>query len=169
MNLSKIHHIAIIVSDYEAAKDFYVNKLGFSVIRENYRPERKDWKLDLRVNENTELEIFAEENPPKRVNRPEACGLRHLAFCVESVEQTVNELAEVGIECEPIRVDDYTGKKMTFFHDPDGLPLELHEESWERKDHELVGTGVVAVLLYTRLNCCPLDLVRKGHCVLAPS
>ena len=117
MNLSKIHHIAIIVSDYEAAKDFYVNKLGFSVIRENYRPERKDWKLDLRVN----------ENPPKRVNRPEACGLRHLAFCVESVEQTVKELAEVGIKCEPIRVDDYTGKKMTFFHDPDGLPLELHE------------------------------------------
>ena len=108
-------------------KDFYVNKLGFSVIRENYRPERKDWKLDLRVNEYTELEIFAEENPPKRVNRPEACGLRHLAFCVDSVEQTVRELAEVGIECEPIRVDDYTGKKMTFFHDPDGLPLELHE------------------------------------------
>ena len=71
MNLSKIHHIAIIVSDYEAAKDFYVNKLGFAVIRENYRPERKDWKLDLRVNEHTELEIFAEENPPKRVNRPE--------------------------------------------------------------------------------------------------
>ena len=127
MNLSKIHHIAIIVSDYEAAKDFYVNKLGFSVIRENYRPERKDWKLDLRVNEYTELEIFAEENPPKRVNRPETCGLRHLAFCVESVEQTVKELAEVGIECEPIRVDDYTGEKMTFFHDPDGLPLELHE------------------------------------------
>ena len=78
MNLSKIHHIAIIVSDYEAAKDFYVNKLGFSVIRENYRPERKDWKLDLRVNEHTELEIFAEENPPKRVNRPEACGLLSL-------------------------------------------------------------------------------------------
>ena len=94
MNLSKIHHIAIIVSNYESAKDFYVNKLGFSI---------------------------------KRVNRPEACGLRHLAFCVESVEQTVKELAEVGIECEPIRVDDFTGKKMTFFHDPDGLPLELHE------------------------------------------
>ena len=108
-------------------KDFYVNKLGFSVIRENYRSERKDWKLDLRVNEHTELEIFAEEDPPKRVNRPEACGLRHLAFCVDSVEQTVRELAEVGIECEPIRVDEYTGKKMTFFHDPDGLPLELHE------------------------------------------
>ena len=73
------------------------------------------------TNEHTELEIFAEENPPKRVNRPEACGLRHLAFCVESVEQTVKELAEVGIECEPIRVDDYTDKKMTFFHDPDGM------------------------------------------------
>ena len=111
MNLSKIHHIAIIVSDYEAAKDFYVNKLGFSVIRENYRLERRDWKLDLRVNEHTELEIFAEENPPKRVNRPEACGLRHLAFCVDNVEQTVKELAEVGIECEPIRVDDYTDKR----------------------------------------------------------
>lgn len=116
MNLSKIHYIAIIVSDYEASKDFYVNKLGFAVIRENYRPERKEWKLDIRVNELTELEIFAEENPPKRVNRPEACGLRHLAFCVDSVEQTVKELTEVGIECEPIRVDDYTGKKMTFFY-----------------------------------------------------
>lgn len=82
-----------------------MNKLGFAVIRENYRPERKDWKLDIRVNELMELEIFAEENPPKRVNRPEACGLRHLAFCVDSVEQTVKELTEVGIECEPVRVE----------------------------------------------------------------
>ena len=127
MTLSKIHHIAIIVSNYETAKDFYVNKLNFPIIRENYRPERNDWKLDLRVNEYTELEIFAEPDPPKRVNRPEACGLRHLAFCVESVHQTVKELAEVGIDCEPIRVDAYTGKKMTFFQNPDGLPLELHE------------------------------------------
>lgn len=127
MNLSKIHHIAIIVSDYEISKDFYVNKLGFSMIRENYRPERKDWKLDLRVNEHTELEIFAEPNPPKRVSHPEACGLRHLAFQVENVEETVKELAAIGIECEPIRLDAYTDKKMTFFHDPDGLPLELHE------------------------------------------
>ena len=127
MTLSKIHHIAIIVSNYETAKDFYVNKLNFPIIRENYRPERNDWKLDLRVNEYTDLEIFAEPDPPKRVNRPEACGLRHLAFCVESVEQTVKELAEVGIDCEPIRVDAYTGKIMTFFQDPDGLPLELHE------------------------------------------
>ena len=127
MELSRIHHIAIIASDYDKTIDFYVNKLGFNIIRENYRLERKDWKLDLRVNEFTELEIFVESNPPKRVNRPEACGLRHLAFYVDSVEQTVSELEKVGINCEPIRFDDYTGKKMTFFHDPDGLPLEIHE------------------------------------------
>ena len=84
MKLAAIHHVAIIVSDYEKARDFYVNKLGFAVVRENFRKERNDWKLDLRVNEYTELEIFAEPDPPKRVNRPEACGLRHLAFCVES-------------------------------------------------------------------------------------
>ena len=127
MHLSSIHHIAIIVSDYETAKDFYVNKLGFQVIRENYRPERRDWKLDLRISDTVELEIFVEENPPRRVNRPEACGLRHLAFHVDDVEAVVGELAEVGIPCEPIRTDTYTGKKMTFFFDPDGLPLELHE------------------------------------------
>ena len=127
MNLSAIHHVAIIVSDYEASKEFYVNKLGFSIIRENYRPERKDWKLDLRLSDSVELEIFAEENPPKRVNRPEACGLRHLAFQVDCVEETVNELAARGIVCEPVRADPYTGKRMTFFFDPDGLPLELHE------------------------------------------
>lgn len=127
MELSRIHHIAIITSDYDKTIEFYVKKLGFNIIRENYRLERKDWKLDLRVNEFTELEIFVESNPPKRVNRPEACGLRHLAFYVDSVEQTVSELEKVGINCEPIRVDDYTGKKMTFFHDPDGLPLEIHE------------------------------------------
>lgn len=125
--LSRIHHIAIIASDYERAKDFYVKKLGFPVIRENYRPDRRDWKLDLRVNEHTELEIFVEQNPPERVNRPEACGLRHLAFTVDCIEETVEKLESMGIVCEPIRVDDYTGKKMTFFHDPDGLPLELHE------------------------------------------
>ena len=127
MHLSSIHHIAIIVSDYTAAKDFYVNKLGIQVIRENYRPERRDWKLDLRISDTVELEIFVEENPPRRVNRPEACGLRHLAFHVDDVEAVVGELAEVGIPCEPIRTDTYTGKKMTFFFDPDGLPLELHE------------------------------------------
>lgn len=130
MKLSTIHHVAIIVSDYEKAKDFYINKLGFTVVRENYREERKDWKLDLRIGEGEnaiELEIFAEPDPPKRVDRPEACGLRHLAFRVENVETTVAELEQMGIKCEPIRCDSYTNKKMTFFFDPDGLPLELHE------------------------------------------
>ena len=127
MKLNSVHHIAIIVTDIEKAREFYVEKLGFEVIRENYRKERDDWKLDLRVDKHTELEIFAEKNPPKRVNRPEACGLRHLAFRVESVEETVKELAKMGIECEPIRTDSYTGEKMTFFFDPDGLPLEIHE------------------------------------------
>lgn len=127
MKLNSVHHIAIIVSDIEKAREFYVEKLGFEVVRENYRKERDDWKLDLRVDEHTELEIFAEKNPPKRVNRPEACGLRHLAFRVKSVEEAVKELTEIGIECEPIRTDSYTGEKMTFFFDPDGLPLEIHE------------------------------------------
>ena len=127
MKMNSVHHIAIIVSDIKKAREFYIKKLGFEVIRENYRKERDDWKLNLRVDEHTELEIFAEKNPPKRVNRPEACGLRHLAFRVESVDETVKELAEMGIECEPIRTDSYTGEKMTFFFDPDGLPLEIHE------------------------------------------
>ena len=127
MKLSSIHHIAIIVSDIEKAREFYVQKLGFEVIRENYRAERGDWKLDLRVDEHTELEVFAEKNPPQRVNRPEACGLRHLAFRVESVEETVKELETLGIECEPVRFDTYTKDKMTFFNDPDGLPIEIHE------------------------------------------
>ena len=130
MKLSRIHHIAIIVSDSFASKNFYVEKLGFKIIRENYREQRKDWKLDLKLGDGAEaieLEIFAEENPPKRVNRPEACGLRHLAFHVDDIEEAVAELAELGITCEPVRYDEYTNKRMTFFFDPDGLPLELHE------------------------------------------
>lgn len=127
MNLSQIHHIAIIVSDYEASKDFYVNKLGFQIVRENYRPERNDWKLDLKVNETTELEIFGVKNPPARVTRPEAAGLRHLAFFTDNIEKTVAELKEKGIVTEPIRVDEFSGEKFTFFADPDGLPIELHE------------------------------------------
>ncbi len=97
------------------------------MIRENWRPEKQDWKLDLRINESTELEVFAPQNPPKRPSYPEACGLRHLAFHTSDIEQTVGELNALGIECEPIRTDTFTGRKMTFFFDPDGLPLELHE------------------------------------------
>ena len=94
MKLNTIHHIAIIVSDYEKSRDFYVNKLGFSVIRENYRPVRDDWKLDLRINETTELEIFGVKNPPKRVTGPEAAGLRHLAFYAEDLETAVKLILE---------------------------------------------------------------------------
>ena len=126
MNLQTVHHIAIIGSDYEKAKHFYVEQLGFSVIRENYRAERDDYKIDLQLN-GMELELFIIKNCPKRPSYPEAYGLRHLAFAVESVEQTVRELEEKGIATEPIRVDEYTGRKMTFFYDPDGLPLEIHE------------------------------------------
>ena len=130
MKLAAIHHVAIIVSDYEKSKDFYVNRLGFAIVRENFRKERNDWKLDLCVGDGAdaiELEIFAEPNPPKRVNRPEACGLRHLAFRVKRIEEAVTWLEGKGIETEPVRIDEFTGKKMTFFRDPDGLPLELHE------------------------------------------
>ena len=126
MKLNSIHHIAVITLDYERTKHFYVDLLGFDVIRENFRPNRGDTKLDLRLG-NAELEIFCEPNPPRRVSNPEACGLRHLAFEVENIEEAVAWLNSLGIETEPIRTDDYTGKKMTFFRDPDGLPLELHE------------------------------------------
>lgn len=134
MHLNAIHHVAFIVSDYEKSYDFYVNKLGFELIRENHRPERHDYKLDLRCG-TVELEIFGNKcsdphytEPPKRVSRPrEACGLRHLAFYVDDVEAARQELIDLEIPVEELRYDDYTGKKMTFFFDPDGLPLELHE------------------------------------------
>jgi len=124
--LELIHHVAIIVSDYETSKEFYVNKLGFKVIRENYRKEKDDYKLDLKLGE-CELEIFGVKTAPARSSYPEACGLRHLAFHIDCIEDTIEKLAAVGIETEPVRIDEFTGKKMTFFHDPDGLPLELHE------------------------------------------
>ena len=124
--LNRIHHVAIIVSDYEKSKDFYVNKLGFRVIRENYRPARDDWKLDLQLGD-CELEIFGIRGCPARPTHPEANGLRHLAFRVEDIEPVISWLNGMGIETEPVRVDEFTGKRMTFFMDPDGLPLELHE------------------------------------------
>lgn len=126
MNLKTVHHIAIIGSNYEKSRHFYVDLLGFRVIRENYREERNDYKIDLQLND-CELELFIIEGRPKRPSYPEAYGLRHLAFKVDSVEETVTELNAVGIETEPVRVDAYTGRKMTFFADPDGLPLEIHE------------------------------------------
>ena len=126
MHMTVIHHIAIICSDKKTALEFYVDKLGFPIIRENYRPERDDWKIDLRLNDSTELELFIMKDHPARPS-PEAYGLRHLAFCVDNVDETVNELERKGISCEPIRTDAFTGEKTTFFHDPDGLPIEIHE------------------------------------------
>ena len=126
MLFNQMHHVAIIVSDCEKAKEFYVEKLGFPILRDNYRPDRGDWKLDLQFGD-SELEIFAVPSAPARPNEPEAQGLRHLAFRVDDVEQAVKELETRGIECEPIRWDTYTQRRITFFHDPDGLPLELHE------------------------------------------
>ena len=126
MNLKKVHHIAIIGSNYEKSKHFYVDLLGFSIIRENYRPERDDYKIDLQLDE-IELELFFIKNCATPSSYPEAYGLRHLTFAVDSVDDTVRELNKRGIITEPIRLDTYTGKKMTFFHDPDNLPLEIHE------------------------------------------
>ncbi len=125
--LNEIQHIAIIVSDYETAKKFYTEKLGFKILEAHIREERQDRILLLRVNDTTQLELFVMPDPPKRVTRPEACGLRHLAFQVKSVEETVKELNKRGIVCEPIRTDSFTGRKMTFFRDPDDLPIEIRE------------------------------------------
>ncbi|MBR2046881.1 MAG: VOC family protein [Agathobacter sp.] len=126
MFFDKVHHVAIIVSDYKKARKFYVEQLELPIIRENYREERDDYKLDLQVGD-IELEIFGVKNPPERVTNPEACGLRHLAFKVDDIEAAVKWLNDKGIETEPIRFDPYTQKRMTFFRDPDDLPLELHE------------------------------------------
>ena len=126
MLFEHLHHAAIIVSDYRRARAFYVEKLGFPVLREDFREDRGDWKLDLQFGDG-ELEIFSIPGAPPRPSYPEAQGLRHLAFRVEDVEAAVRELEARGIPCEPIRLDPYTGTRMTFFHDPDGLPLELHE------------------------------------------
>jgi glyoxylase I family protein len=128
MNLKRIHHVAIICSDYERSKHFYVNVLGLEVIHEHYREERNSYKLDLKVNEYDQIELFSFENPPKRLSYPEACGLRHLAFEVENIEEAVAHLHKHEIEVEPIRIDPITGKRFTFFADPDGLPIELYEK-----------------------------------------
>ena len=125
MKLNRIHHIAVICSDKDTALNFYHNKLGFRILRENYRPERDDWKIDLKLDD-SEIELFIMKDHPLRPS-PEAYGLRHLAFRVDSVDETVAELESMGIPCEPIRRDAFTDEKMTFFRDPDGLPLEIHE------------------------------------------
>ena len=126
LRLRRVHHVAIICSDYARSKDFYTRILGLSVVAETYRAERQSYKLDLDAG-NCQIELFSFPNPPERVSRPEARGLRHLAFEVEDMEQAVERLRQEGIEAEPVRVDGLTHKKFTFFADPNGLPLELYE------------------------------------------
>ena len=126
MYLSKQHHIAVIVSDYEKAKEFYIDKLGFTLTKEVYRPAQNDYLRMLRLGD-TVLELFVRPDAPQRVNNPEALGLRHLAFHVEDIVPAVAWLNSLGIETEPVREDPYNGGRFTFFKDPDGLPLELHE------------------------------------------
>ncbi|WP_207456749.1 VOC family protein [Azospirillum sp. SYSU D00513] len=126
-----IHHVAIIVSDYERSKSFYVDKLGFRVLAEAYREERRSFKLDLVSGEEpggVRIELFSFPDPPPRPSRPEACGLRHLAFRVTDLDSAVARLSGAGVPVEPVRIDPYTGRRFTFFADPDGLPLELYEE-----------------------------------------
>jgi glyoxylase I family protein len=127
IHLKKIHHIAIICSDYKKSRVFYTGVLGLNILAEHYRKERDSWKLDLAINDTYVIELFSFPNPPTRVSRPEARGLRHLAFEVSNLEAAVKHLNSNEITTEPIRVDEFTGKRFTFFEDPDHLPLELYE------------------------------------------
>lgn len=127
ISLRSIHHVAIICSDYQRSKNFYVDILGCRVVAEHYRQERKSYKLDLAIGDTYCIELFSFPDPPIRVSRPEAAGLRHLAFAVDKLESAIQWLNQHGVTTEPIRVDEYTQKRFTFFADPDNLPLELYE------------------------------------------
>ncbi|MBC7568201.1 MAG: VOC family protein [Spirosoma sp.] len=127
LNLQAVHHIAIICADYERSKRFYVDILGLTVLNEVYRAERQSYKLDLALNGQYVIELFSFPDPPRRPSRPEALGLRHLAFTLPDLDAAVAHLAVRGVMTEPIRTDQHTGKRFTFFADPDGLPLELYE------------------------------------------
>ena len=127
MKIAKIHHVAIICTDYAASKKFYVDILKFSVIAETYRADRDSYKLDLKVSDRDTIELFSFPAAPPRPSKPEACGMRHLAFAVDNIEENIDYLVSKGINVEPIRVDLNTGKRFTFFKDPDDLPLEIYE------------------------------------------
>jgi glyoxylase I family protein len=127
LGIHSVHHIAIICSDYARSKAFYTKDLGLEIIREVYREERDSYKLDLALNNHYVIELFSFPNPPARPSRPESTGLRHLAFQVINLDLTVQELTKKGIISEPIRIDEFTGKRFTFIADPDDLPLEFYE------------------------------------------
>ena len=128
MKLNKVHHIAIICSNYERSKEFYVNILGLKIIKEIYRKDRESYKLDLGFGENYQLELFSFPQSPKRLSYPESRGLRHLAFEVDNIDEVIKELNDKKVITEHIRIDEITGKKFTFFSDPDDLPIELYEK-----------------------------------------
>ena len=125
--IQSLHHIAIICSDYEKSKRFYTEILGFQVKNEVYREERQSYKLDLSLNGHYLIELFSFPNPPNRLSRPESTGLRHIAFGVNNIEESCLFLKDNQIDTEDIRIDEYTGRKFTFFSDPDNLPIELYE------------------------------------------
>ena len=125
--LQRIHHVAIICSNYESSKRFYVDVLGLQVVAENYRSERRSFKLDLALPSGEQIELFSFPDSPARPSYPEACGLRHLAFAVADIQKAKTSLESQGVAVEPIRVDPHTQRRFTFFADPDGLPLELYE------------------------------------------
>lgn len=127
LGLAGVHHVAIICSDYTRSKHFYTEVLGLRVVAETYRAARDSYKLDLALPDGTQLELFSFPEPPTRPSRPEACGLRHLAFAVADLDAAVRALEAHGIAPETIRTDELTGRRFTFFADPDGLPLELYE------------------------------------------
>ena len=127
MKIEKLHHIAIICSNYEVSKNFYTNILGFKIEQEDYRAERESYKLDLSLNGTYLIELFSFPNPPHRPTRPEATGLRHIAFGVTDIEDWFAYLKIHNINPEPIRVDEFTNRKFTFFNDPDLLPIEIYE------------------------------------------
>ncbi|EKF52007.1 SMU1112c/YaeR family gloxylase I-like metalloprotein [Lactococcus garvieae] len=126
-HFNNVHHIAIIGSNYEKSRKFYVDILGFPIIRENRRPDKEDVKIDLKMNEETEIELFIKPDAPERVSYPEAKGLRHLAIKTSQIEKDIEYLKRQGVKVEELRVDEITDKKMVFFYDPDELPIELHE------------------------------------------
>ena len=128
MKINKIHHIAIICSDYEVSKKFYTEILGFKIKKETYRAERESYKLDLMLNDEYIIELFSFPNPTPRPSRPEAMGLRHLAFEVDNLDEAIAYLEKNGINTEGVRIDEITNKRFTFFGDPDNLPLEFYEK-----------------------------------------
>ncbi|CUU23057.1 putative protein YaeR [Duffyella gerundensis] len=127
LGLKQVHHIAIIATDYARSKAFYCDILGFTLMGEFFREERNSWKGDLALNGHYTIELFSFPEPPARVSHPEACGLRHLAFSVDDIDAAWQLLQQQGVQCEPVRIDPLTGKRFTFFADPDGLPLELYQ------------------------------------------